>query len=416
MAGIAAQFVSALRFESSDATILFDISNVLMLSMERLCFVVVVARLCRRIRDLRPGRISVTKSNLLINPAVYGVCLPLSVALVFTCAAVAGEPFAAGNAVSDSQPKRNIRATALPSTSVDGQTSWILEPDVPRIPQIAGLKPQLPPHVERQLSYAFDLAQRGATFSANGQFREVLNLCALELDARAGGTSRREALHEAWAALEEADDFNTGRLELWDTAQVRLAAASHRTSVLKDRATRADDSIQAVQAYYAFAEKRFTYACRELPGASLAFYGLARTFVVPGTQVPQAAGKAALLQRVALAIAPQNVLARNELGVLLAEYGQLNEAERQFQECLATSPTPEAWRNLAVVYARKGDRPASQKAMAAADALAAKRGGAHLAESASNQSGDAGRSDKTQPKSTFWDNFRLSNLRNTIWK
>jgi hypothetical protein len=54
--------------------------------------------------------------------------------------------------------------------------------------------------------------------------------------------------------------------------------------------------------------------------------------------------------------------------------------------------------------------------MAAADALAAKRGGAHLAESASNQSGDAGRSDKTQPKSTFWDNFRLSNLRNTIWK
>jgi predicted Zn-dependent protease len=95
----------------------------------------------------------------------------------------------------------------------------------------------------------------------------------------------------------------------------------------------------------------------------------------------------------------------------------LNEAERQFRQCLATSPTPEAWRNLAVVYARNGDRPASQKALAAADALAAKRRNAvHRAESASNQSGDAGRSDTTQPKSTFWDNFRLSNLRNTIWK
>jgi hypothetical protein len=272
----------------------------------------------------------------------------------------------------DAAASRNVQAIPLQSANVDGQTSWIIEPEVPRIPKIAGLDPQLPPHIERRLSYAFDLAQRGAPYTADSEFRAVLGLCALEMDAREGGTARREALREGLLALQEADQFGGDQVDWRDAADVRSIAAGHTTPVLVG-AQRPVDSIQAVQAYYMFAEQRLNTACQGLPGASLAFYGLGRTIVLPGTRISHASGKAALFQRVALAIAPQNLLAANELGVLLAQHGQLQDAERIFQQCVATDATPETWRNLAVVYARQGNEQASRSAMAAGEALAAEK-------------------------------------------
>jgi Tfp pilus assembly protein PilF len=178
------------------------------------------------------------------------------------------------------------------------------------------------------------------------------------------------------------------------------------------------DAIQAVQAYYAFAEQRFTDSCRGMPGASLAFYGLARTCVSPGTQVTHAAGKAAMLQRVALAIAPQNVLAANELGVLLAEHGQLDEAERLFRRCLETSPTPETWRNLAVVHARKGDGVASQAALTAAEALDRRHAQPVQSDTAATEI--AGQRRDGAPgadrKRGFFEKFSLSKLRGPFWR
>ena len=170
---------------------------------------------------------------------------------------------------------------------------------MPRIPKIAGLDPQLPPHIERRLSYAFDLAQRGAPYTADSEFRAVLGLCALEMDAREGGTARREALREGLVALQEADQFGGDQVDWRDAADVRTIASGHATPVLAN-AQQPVDSIQAVQAYYLFAEQRLNTACQGLPGASLAFYGLGRTIVLPGTRIAHASGKAALFQRVAL--------------------------------------------------------------------------------------------------------------------
>ncbi len=266
---------------------------------------------------------------------------------------------------------RKVQAVDVPSTGVDGQTSWIIEQDVPRIPKIAGLNGQLPPHIERRMGYAFDLAQRGATYSAAGEFQSVLGLCALELDAADGGTRHREALRQGLIALDEADEFSGQQVDWRETADVRAVAASHTTTVLKQYSNTPVDSIQAVQAYYTFAEERLAFACKGLPGSSLAFYGLGRTIMVPDTQVAHAAGKSALFHRVALIVAPQNVLSGNELGVLFARHGHLEEAERMFQQCVATSPSPETYRNLAAVYARKGDDRSSRAAAASADALVA---------------------------------------------
>jgi tetratricopeptide (TPR) repeat protein len=301
----------------------------------------------------------------------FGIRL-VCVCLFAGCASLAGR-LAEGQLqrpMNDPAANRDVQAIPLQSSTVDGQLSWIIEPDVPRIPKIPGLDPQLPPHIERRLSYAFDLAQRGATYTADAEFRAVLGLCALEMDAREGGTSHREALREGLIAVHEADQFGGEQLDWRDAADVRSVATSHVTPVLAG-APGPVDSIKAVQAYYMYAEQRLAYACQGLPGASLAYYGWARTIVLPGSKIPHASGKAALLQRVALAIAPQNVLAANELGVLLAQHGQLDDAEKIFKQCVATDATPETWRNLAVVYARQGNENASRSALAAGDALAA---------------------------------------------
>jgi hypothetical protein len=78
-------------------------------------------------------------------------------------------------------------------------------------------------------------------------------------------------------------------------------------------------------------------------------------------------------------VAPQNVLAGNELGVLLAQHGHLDEAESLFKQCVATDASPEAWQNLAVVYARKGNSVASQTAMTESSKLAASQRAVQLA-------------------------------------
>jgi hypothetical protein len=272
---------------------------------------------------------------------------------------------------ADPAAPRNVQAVSMQSTVADGQTSWIIEPNITRTPKLGGAEPELPPHIARQMNYAFDLAQRGATYSATTEFQAVLGLCALEIDSRDGGTSRRDALRQGLIALDEADQFGGDQVDWRDSADVRRVAAGHTTPVLNQPGQPPVDSIQAVQAYYAFAEQRLSYACAGLPGASMAYYGMGRTMMVPGTHVVRAAGKAALLYRVALGVSPQNVLAGNELGVLLVQHGQLDEAERVFQYCIATKPSPEAYRNLGAVYGRNGDQRSQQAMMAAGEALAA---------------------------------------------
>jgi len=297
------------------------------------------------------------------------------VSLAASTAGCATLPFQSSSApvAAESSPvaNRSVQTIRQEPTEVDGQTSWIIEPDVPRIPKINGIQLQLPPHIEQRLGRAFDLAQRGATYSANTEFREVLGLCALELDARNRTTDHRDAFRQGLIALDEADEISGHRIDWTDADDVRLATAGHSTPVLHGGAPAGVDAIQVAQLYYSFAEERFAYACEGMPAASLAYYGLARTFVQPGTRYMHAAGKSAMLQRVALRIAPQNVLAANELGVLLAQHGHLDEAESMFKQCVVTDATPEAWQNLAVVYARKGDADASRAAMAAGSEMAA---------------------------------------------
>ncbi|HEY4233832.1 MAG TPA: hypothetical protein VGM76_10420 [Lacipirellulaceae bacterium] len=304
----------------------------------------------------------------------WSTCKLLASSL-FACATVSSVTLAQPQPTTvDPQSKRAVQAVPLPANGAEDQTSWIIQPDVPRIPKLAGVDAKLPPHIERRMSYAFDLAQRGAIYTSNSEFRSVLGLCALELDSREGGVRHREALRQGFTALDQSDDFEVTQLNRRDLANAVTMAGGDGTGQRNSNSPQAVDPIQAVQIRYTYAEQQLAYACQGLPGASLAFYGLGRTMVDPGSHTANSVAKAAVLQQTALEIAPQNVLAGNELGVLLAEHGQLDEAEKMFRQCVATDATPEAWRNLAVVYARKGDQASSRSARAAGEALA-KTGG-----------------------------------------
>jgi uncharacterized protein HemY len=57
----------------------------------------------------------------------------------------------------------------------------------------------------------------------------------------------------------------------------------------------------------------------------------------------------------ALAVDPGNFLAANELGVLLARYGQWQDARRALLASLSIQPHAEGWHNLAIVHRRLGE-------------------------------------------------------------
>jgi hypothetical protein len=311
------------------------------------------------------------KTALTVDPRTRWSKRLLLTSAIFGCATTSGMQTLQAQTLPTTDPmaRRPVHAVPLPTNGTDDQASWIIEPDAPRIPKIAGVDATLPPHIERRMSYAFDLAQRGAIYTANSEFRGVLGLCALELDSREGGTRRREALRQGFTALDQSDDLEVGQPR---RAENGTSGDGNGIAPAGPYASPSVDPIQAVQARYQFAQQQLSFACQGMPGASLAFYGLGRTMVDPGSRTVNGVAKAAVLQQTALVVAPQNVLAANELGVLLAEHGQLGEAERIFQQCIATNATPETWRNLAAVYMREGKADASRSATAASDALAEK--------------------------------------------
>ena len=77
---------------------------------------------------------------------------------------------------------------------------------------------------------------------------------------------------------------------------------------------------------------------------------------LPSTRMSPAVGAAALQ------VDPQNYMASNELGVLMARYGDLEGAGAQFTHSISVKPQAETWHNLATVYRRMGQPESANRA------------------------------------------------------
>jgi tetratricopeptide (TPR) repeat protein len=213
---------------------------------------------------------------------------------------------------------------------------------------------------------ATGMAQRGMFFSARSELIKALQLLAQAADVQEGGADRSAALAAGLAALEEAREFTAEAGRPGEAINVAAVAARHRTPVLAAGGQASVSPIVAQQRYFAFAQEQLAVAAAGNPAASQILYRLGRmqTAIAAHDADPLAlhGAKAMVFHQAALAADGGNYLAANELGVLLARYGQLADARRLLVQSVATYPHAAGWKNLAFVHRRLGEADLAQRA------------------------------------------------------
>lgn len=271
-------------------------------------------------------------------------------------------PVSSGAVLSSSVGKSAAQKVAPPSTSA----SRIIE-------QIAnsGRRTSLEvitPRAQAHIDYALDLAQRGAVDSAQAEFRTALELVADALDADTNNTARAHAraAKAGLTAIAEAKDFVTTD-SVYDV-EINLSqfATIHRTPVLKELDATKLTRATALQRYHSFATTQLAFAGGHSEIASSALYGLGRaestTTAGSGVHNPLGGPNAIAFYQASLIVNPQNYIASNELGVLMARYGDLSAAQEQFIHSLTVHPQPETWHNLAAVLRANGQNDKAAQA------------------------------------------------------
>ncbi len=216
------------------------------------------------------------------------------------------------------------------------------------------------------VDHALVLAQRGAYFSARAEFIQALRLATQSLDTAEKTHRHSEALSQALTALEEAGDFIPGGARLEADVDLPLVVSSHRTEVLKNHDLTQHTALTAAQHYFTYAQQRLVVACGGLAEASRALVGLGRIqshlHSTAGDSGNLVGPRSMALYQSALVIHPRNFEAANELGVLLARFGQFDDAKQALLQGVHASPRPEIWNNLAAVHESLGEIELAQRA------------------------------------------------------
>jgi hypothetical protein len=217
------------------------------------------------------------------------------------------------------------------------------------------------------LHHAFSLARRSALYSAKAEMVEVLRTVTQALDMRDGTTEHSDALARAFRALDEAGDFQPRGAGLESNLDIAMLVAGHQTPALKGEDLTKVTALAALQRYYTYAQRQFIVAGGGQPTASASLYGLGRLQSIMGGPsvggLTEGAPQAMVFHQAAVMVDGANYKAANELGVLLARYGQFDSARAMLIHSVSVSPRVESWQNLASVHARLGERELAAKAM-----------------------------------------------------
>lgn len=281
--------------------------------------------------------------------------------------------------------RHTARISATQSLSTDGlgQADHFTETSAEAPPAVLPWGPSAPTseltavsqRAEETVRNGFNLAERAALYTARSQFIEALRTLAAALDAQRQTQAHCRALANGLTALEEVDDFVPQAGKLISNDSIKFIVDGHRTPVLKNRSLDKVTALEAKKMYLTYAQEQLAAAGGDQPVASLALYGLGKVCTAPaalhGPRDQVAEGKAVVLYQAALIISPENFMAANELGVMLAKFGRFQEAKTSLAHAAALSNSPIAWRNLAVVCQRSGDEPRAAQARQQANYIAA---------------------------------------------
>jgi hypothetical protein len=223
---------------------------------------------------------------------------------------------------------------------------------------------------------ALVMAQRGLLFSARSELIKAMQLVAQALDTQEGAGVHATALAAGLTALEEAGDFAKLAARPGEEIKVAEIASGHRTPVLKGNMATAISPVVAQQQYFALAQSQLAIAAGGVPAASQTLYRLGRLHSGLAATNSESQSlhtpQAMVFHQAALATDGANYLAANELGVMLARFGQLPDARRLLLHSVTVHPHVEGWHNLAVVHQRLGEADLAVRAEHERD-LVAKR-------------------------------------------
>jgi tetratricopeptide (TPR) repeat protein len=234
---------------------------------------------------------------------------------------------------------------------------------------------------DQLIRHGFELAGRKAYFAARAEFIAALRLVAQGLDTDEQTISHGKSLAAASTALKEAEDFIPRGSMLEANLDIPALVASHTTPALKNADTSQTTSLSALKSYLTYAQEQFAAAAgREISG-SMALRALGKLHDELGqhqnTDIQAAAPKAVVFYQAALLVAPQNYMAANDLGVLLARAGNLRDARAVLEHSAANGYQSTVLRNLATVYQKQGRSDlaaqANQRAMLAQQTEQARR-------------------------------------------
>ena len=218
-------------------------------------------------------------------------------------------------------------------------------------------------HVQR----GFALGEKSAVYAARREFIQALRAITQAVDAQAGlgpkdPQSCSQALARGLNALTEADDLAPEGSRLDGDLDLAAIIDAHRTPACKHRQNIAQ--LAAMQAYFDFARQELTRAAASNPIASQALAGLGKTYTSGTAQASHRLGnaKAMVFHQAAISTDAGNHLAANELGVLMAKYGQWETAKQSLLTSLRTKRDAATWQNLATVHARLGENELAQLA------------------------------------------------------
>ncbi len=208
----------------------------------------------------------------------------------------------------------------------------------------------------KHIEYGKTLARRGAKASARQEFIAALSVIAQDFDSQTRRNDYSLALRRGIQALKESDEFAWGESEMQIGMDVSGIVEAHQSGALTRHEAAGVTPIQALQRYFGFAQSQFEYACGRNVVAAEAFYVLGRLHTLTDTDNmidgKLDKSKAMVYHRTSLACDPRNYRSANELGVLLAEFGELNEARELFLASLRIEQNPKTWENLAKVHQR----------------------------------------------------------------
>jgi hypothetical protein len=226
--------------------------------------------------------------------------------------------------------------------------------------------------------HGYEMAQRGAIFSARQDYMQSLQTIAAALDAQRASHSHQKMLAAGFKALEEADDFAAIDIRSGAELDIATIAIAHQTPVMRDD-TRSVWSAQAAMGrYLTYAQEQLAGAVGDIPQASAALFGLGKVYSVPaaahGPKDLTGGAKAVAFYQASLMVDGRNFMAANELGVALVQFGRLKEARAAFLHSVSISSQPVVWQNLAALHQILGENKLAEQARQTATVAANQAG------------------------------------------